>query len=155
MTGLVQTKTIQEVNEEQDSRAKVEIEGEMEEQTFGAQLSKRWHAWKEIRQPQEDQWLVNLRQFYGEYETSIDNQIKIGRSKTYVGITRMKCMSVYSRLIDILFPANGKRHWEITPTPIPQINAEEEQPEVATGIPDNPQPVKDEKPEDIAAEKMS
>ncbi|MCP3967552.1 MAG: hypothetical protein GY718_14580, partial [Lentisphaerae bacterium] len=46
-------------------------------------------------------------------------------------------------------------HWEITPTPIPQINAEEEQPEVATGIPDNPQPVKDEKPEDIAAEKMS
>jgi hypothetical protein len=157
MSGLVQSKSIEEVNEQGESHAKVEIGGESEELTFGAQLLKRWQGWRDIRQPQEDQWLVNLRQFYGEYEAAVDAQIKPGRSRTFIGITRMKCMSAYSRLVDIFFPANGKRHWEARPTPIAFTNKEEEQaqPEIANGIPDSPQAVKDEKPEDVASEKMS
>jgi hypothetical protein len=155
MGGLVQSKTIEEVNQEKTPKETAEIEGEMEEATFGAQLNQRWHSWSEIRQPQEDQWLVNLRQFYGKYESGVESLIKTGRSHTFVGITRMKVMSAYSRLVDIFFPATGKRHWEVKPTPISDLLVEEEEPEVATGIPDSPQPVKEADPEDIAAEKMS
>ncbi len=160
MGGLVQSKSIQQVNEDEKARELKEIDGEPEKLTFGAKLSSQWQSWKDIRQPQENQWLVNLRQFYAQYEPEVDTQIKPGRSKTYVGITRMKVMAAYSRLLDVFFPATGKRHWEIKPTPEPVLadteeNEPKQQPEIATGIPDAPQAVEEESPQDRAAEAMS
>lgn len=155
MAGLVQVRTIDEVNEEEKSRINVEIEGESEELTFGAQLSKRWQSWRDIRRPQEEQWLVNLRQFYGQYEPDIDKGIKAGRSRTFVGITRMKVMSIYSRLLNVFFPANGKRHWEILLTPDPYTNKEEDVPEMANGIPDSPQPVNGEDEKERSVKRMT
>ncbi len=158
MGGLVQVKSPEAVNEEEKSRALKEIDGESENLTFGAVLRARWTSWEGIRQPQEDQWLVNLRQFYGQYEGSVEQDIKPGRSHTYVGITRMKVMAAYSRLVDVYFPATGKKHWELKPTPEPTLFGEgrqEEQQERLTGIPDLPQVKKPEDPAKIAAEAMS
>ncbi len=153
--GLVQVSTIEERNQEQDSRNKLTIEGESEKQTYGAKLSAQWNSWKDIRQPQEDQWLMNLRQFYSQYEPTV--QIKNGRSKTFIGITRMKVMAGFSRLVDIFFPASGKRHWEVGPTPEPKnFNEEDEEaPSISTGIPDAPQVEEEETLEDKAAKRMS
>lgn len=156
--GLVQTKSIDERNEEKEPREDLTIDGEPEKLTFGAMLHARWQSWKDIRQPQEDQWLINLRQFYSQYESEIENAIKPGRSKTYVGITRMKVMAAYSRLVDVYFPATGKRHWEIGPTPEPTMAETVEskaRAEIDTGIPDSPQVPEEKSPEDMAAERMS
>jgi hypothetical protein len=158
MSGLVQAKSIDQVNEEVEKREKLEIEGEPEKLTYGAKLSAMWGSWKDIRQPQETQWLTNLRQFYSQYEPDIESSIKTGRSKTYVGITRMKVMAAYSRLVDVYFPATGKRHWEIKPTPEPllsETDANKAQAEITTGIPDSPQINIEETEADKAAEKMS
>jgi hypothetical protein len=156
MSGLVQTKSIEAVNEEEKQRELLGIEGEAEVLTFGAQLQSRWQSWKDIRLPQEEQWLINLRQFYSQYESEIENAIKAGRSHTYVGITRMKVMAAYSRLVDVFFPATGKRHWEIKPTPEPSIfEGVAAKAEVLTGIPDAPQIKEEQSPADKAAEAMS
>lgn len=157
--SLVQAKSVDEVNEEEEAREKLEIEGEPEKLTYGAMLKSRWQSWKDIRQPQEEQWLMNLRQFYSQYEPEIDAGIKPGRSKTYVGITRMKVMAAYSRLVDVYFPATGKKHWEIAPTPEPtlaqtQVNEVQGQ-EIDAGIPDAPQVPLTKSPEVEAAEKMT
>ncbi len=156
MGGLVQAKSIDAVNEDEKQRELMEIDGEAETLTFGAVLHARWQSWKDIRTPQEEQWLINLRQFYSQYEYEIENAIKQGRSKTYVGITRMKVMAAYSRLVDIEFPATGKRHWEINPTPEPLMAPTTAQEgEVLAGIPDAPQVAEEQSPEDKAAEAMS
>jgi len=154
--SLVQAKSVDAVNEEEQGREKLNIDGEPEKLTYGAVLKSRWESWKSIRQPQEDQWLANLRQFYSQYESEIENAIKPGRSHTYVGITRMKVMAAYSRLLDIFFPATGKDHWTVAPTPEPTNFKEEEEPnQIATGIPDAPQVKKNKTPAEIAGEAMS
>lgn len=156
MTGLVQSKSIDAVNEEEKSRETLEIDGEPETLTYGAMLQSRWQSWKDIRTPQEEQWLVNLRQFYSQYESEIESAIKAGRSHTYVGITRMKVMAAYSRLVDVFFPATGKRHWEISPTPEPTMaKTVAQEAELLTGIPDSPQVSEEKTPEDKAAEAMT
>jgi hypothetical protein len=155
MPGLVQVSTIEERNQQKEPREKLEIQGESEKATYGAKLNAQWNSWKEIRQPQEDQWLMNLRQFYSQYEPTI--QMKAGRSRTFIGITRMKVMAGFSRLVDIFFPASGKRHWEVGPTPeSDNFNEEEiEEPVISNGIADAPQIEEEETPEKLAAKKMS
>lgn len=156
MSGLIQAQSIEARNEEEKSRELMEIDGESEVLTFGAMLYSRWQSWKDIRRPQEDQWLTNLRQFYSQYESAIISAIKPGRSQTYVGITRMKVMAAYSRLVDVFFPATGKRHWEIGPTPEPTMaETTVQKAEILTGIPDAPQIEEEKPPADKASEAMS
>lgn len=157
LVRLEQTTTIRD--EPEQSREQLVIKGEAEERTLGSVLKARWTSWKDTRQPQEDQWLVNLRQFYSQYEPEIIASIKDGRSKTFVGITRMKVMVAFSRLVEILFPATGNKHWEIKPTPEPtlaqtDVNAEPT-PNISTGIPDAPQTDTEETPAQRAAKGMS
>lgn len=157
--GLVKAQPTTVRDEPQETREQLEIEGESERLTFGAMLLARWTSWKDTRQPQEDQWLINLRQFYSQYESDIHSGIKAGRSKTYVGITRMKVMVAFSRLVEVLFPANGNRHWEIQPTPEPTLAQTEtnipKTPEITTGIPDAPQVSTEETPAQSAIKGMS
>ena len=141
-------------NEPKEAHGKMEIADKSQELTYGAMLLGRWESWKDVRQPQENQWLVNLRQFYSEYESEIENAIKAGRSKTYVGITRMKVMVAFSKLVEVLFPATGNLHWNITPTPEPTTLAQEQESTITTGIPDNPQETKEEDPAETSAKAM-
>lgn len=158
--GLVRLEQATTIRDEpEQSREQLVIKGEAEERTLGSVLKARWTSWKDTRQPQEDQWLVNLRQFYSQYESEIIAGIKAGRSKTFVGITRMKVMVAFSRLVEILFPATGNKHWEIKPTPEPtlaqtDINTEAP-PSISTGIPDAPQADIEETPAQKAGKAMS
>lgn len=156
--GLVKLQPMPIRDEPQQPREQLVIKGEAEEFTLGSTLKARWTSWKDTRQPQEDQWLVNLRQFYSQYEAEIDAGIKEGRSKTFVGITRMKVMVAFSRLVEILFPPTGNRHWEITPTPEPTLAQTEENavkpPVISTGIPDASQVDTEETPAELAVKRM-
>jgi hypothetical protein len=68
----------------------------------------------------------------------------------------MKVMAAYSRLVDVFFPATGKRHWEIAPTPEPTMaETKAQKAEVLTGIPDDPKVDEQKSPADIAAKAMS
>lgn len=153
-------KTIEDTpqrDEVEHPRQKKEFEDESNKLTFGAMLKARWELWKDARLPKEEQWLVNLRQFHNTYESDIDGLIQPGRSKNYVGITRMKVLVAFSKLVEVLFPATGNRHWKIEPTPEPLVagQAEIEATPLDTGIEGAPQRTTEKTESEQAAEKMT
>jgi hypothetical protein len=152
--GLKSIAPVEVRNETQVSREKKEIAGESQKMTFGAMLKARWSGWRDVRRPQEDQWLANMRQFHSEYETEVINAFKAGRSKTFVGITRMKTMVAFSKLVEVFYPASGNKHWDIDPTPEPTISNQIEEAPIATGVPDSPQQAKQEDPAEAASKAM-
>ena len=158
-SGLVRLVQESVRDETEQPREQLVIKNPAEEYTLGSMLKARWVSWRDARRQQEDQWLVNMRQFYSQYENEIDASIKEGRSKTFVGITRMKVMVAFSRLVEIFFPATGSKHWEITPTPEPTLaqtgTNEEVTPDISTGIPDAAQVDTEESPAEKATKGMS
>lgn len=70
----------------------------------------------------EDDWISALKQYKGIYSPEILAKIVPNRSRAYVRITRTKVKTVDSRLVDLLFPANGDKNWEITPTALPDYS---------------------------------
>jgi len=70
----------------------------------------------------EQRWLKDLRQYRGQYDPEVLSRIGKNRSKAYIRITRNKVKTVDSRLLDLLFPANGGRNWSIKPTVLPQLD---------------------------------
>lgn len=84
------------------------------------------------RQEKEKQWLHDLRQFRGQYDPEILTRMSPNRSRAFVRITRNKVKTVDSRLTDFLFPANGDKNWNIKPTPLPELSANEMAAVVAT-----------------------
>lgn len=73
----------------------------------------------------EASWLVALRQYHGVYERAVqgalDNEDE--RSKVFINMTRPKCIAWEARLVDLLFPADGK-NYGISPTPVPELTDE-------------------------------
>lgn len=65
----------------------------------------------------ELKWLRNLRQYLGIYDPDIQTEIdKSKRSSAYPRITRVKCISVLSRIINLMFPGN-ERNWSVKASP--------------------------------------
>jgi len=78
------------------------------------------------RQPTEDRWLTDLRQYKGKYEP--EEETKMGnRSKSFVRKTRVKVKTVDSRVGDLLFPAGNDKNWNIEPTPVPNVSKDDRQ----------------------------
>lgn len=79
------------------------------------------------RQPLEDRWIEDLRQYNGLYD--LDTAMRLAQnpnsSKVYVNRTRPKCGAAESRMVEMLFPADEK-NWAIsmTPAPILQLPAQ-------------------------------
>ena len=94
---------------------------------LGAALQDRFAEYKLQREDIEDDWLNDLRAFNGEYSVEIQQALNENpnRSRVFVGLTRTKVMSAYSRLVDLLFQPNDN-FWTITPTPVPTIDLEKE-----------------------------
>ena len=80
-----------------------------------------FHKSDAARQTLEDTWLNSLRQYKGLYSPDVLERINPMRSKAYIRLTRTKVKTVDSRLSDLLFPANGDKNWDITPTQLPQF----------------------------------
>ena len=72
----------------------------------------------------EQRWLRNLRQYLGVYDPEIERTLANGRSKAYPKITRVKCLSVLARLMNLMFPGN-ERNWALSPGPEPDVSQED------------------------------
>lgn len=77
------------------------------------------------RQPTEDRWIDDLRQYRGEYSDDVLNRIGKDRSQAFVRKTRVKVKTLDSRVSDLLFPAGSEKNWTIDSTPKPSISPEQ------------------------------
>lgn len=89
---------------------------------LGKKLRDRYAAYARDRQSLEQQWAKNLRQYLGEYDGGV--QIEQGRSRAYPRITRVKVVSMVSRLMALLFPT-GEDNWSLESSPSPDLDAEQ------------------------------
>ena len=74
----------------------------------------------------ELKWLRNLRQYLGIYDPEIEKEMSVNRSKAYPRVTRVKCISVLSRIMNLMFPGN-ERNWELRASPSPDMSPEDVQ----------------------------
>jgi hypothetical protein len=74
------------------------------------------------RIPAEQKWLKNLRQYLGIYDPEIERVLPPNRSRAYPRLTRVKCISMLSRLMNLMFPGN-EDNWELNASPSPEMSA--------------------------------
>lgn len=87
---------------------------------LGQSLKSKFTRFESDRRFAELRWLRNLRQYLGVYDPEIERQLDPMRSKAYPRITRVKCISVLSRLMNLMFPGN-ERNWALNPSPSPDL----------------------------------
>lgn len=90
---------------------------------LGMKYSQLFNRYASERLPAEQKWLRNLRQYLGIYDPDIERQLNPSRSKAYPRLTRMKCVSMLSRLMNLMFPGN-EDNWEIGASPSPSMSPE-------------------------------
>ena len=73
------------------------------------------------RIPVEQRYLRNLRQYMGVYDPDVERQLAPNRSRAYPRLTRMKCISMLSRIMNLMFPGN-EDNWELTASPSPSMD---------------------------------
>ena len=90
---------------------------------LGARLKNLYTEYKDARRDIEDEWLMDLRQYNGQYEPDVLARLDSqgARSKVFVGLTRTKVMAAYSRIVDLMFQASDT-YFGIKPTPRPTID---------------------------------
>ena len=91
---------------------------------LGQNLDKLFMQYVSDRRIAELKWLRNLRQYLGLYDPEIEKEMSVNRSKAYPRITRVKCISVLSRIMNLMFPGN-ERNWELRASPSPDMSPED------------------------------
>lgn len=75
------------------------------------------------RRPWEQRWLMDLRQDMGIYDPEIMARLKKAkRSKLFIRLTRVKRRWMRSKMMAAVFPADGSRNWNTSPTKDPEVN---------------------------------
>jgi hypothetical protein len=90
---------------------------------LGGRLMSRFTQYETERRLAELKWMRNLRQFLGEYDPDIKVKLDPNRSQAYPRLTRVKCVSTVSRLMNLMFPSSEK-NWSIEPSPVPNLPIE-------------------------------
>lgn len=88
---------------------------------MGAKLKSLFSRYESERIPAEQKWLKNLRQYLGVYDPEIERQLAPNRSRAYPRLTRMKCIAMLSRLMNLMFPGN-EDNWELSASPSPEMS---------------------------------
>lgn len=91
---------------------------------LGATLARRFTQYEQDRRLAELKWARNSRQFLGIYDPEIDREMDKNRSRAYPKITRVKCVSMLSRLMNLLFQA-GDMNWGVEPSAVPNLSQED------------------------------
>ena len=91
---------------------------------IGMRLQAQFTGYERDRRLAELRWAKSARQFLGIYDPEIESQIEKNRSKAYPKLTRVKCVSMLSRLMNLLFPSSEK-NWGLTCTPVPNLSEED------------------------------
>ena len=92
-------------------------------QRMGQKLKSLFDQYVSDRRIAELRWLRNLRQYLGVYDPDIEQTFSPQRSKAYPRITRVKCISVLSRIMNLMFPGN-ERNWQLKASPSPDLPPE-------------------------------
>lgn len=69
-------------------------------------LNSKFSTYKKDRRQAEIQWMKNIRQYLGQYDD--EGSMSANMSRAYPKQTRVKCVSMKSRLTDLLFPASER-----------------------------------------------
>lgn len=93
-------------------------------QRLGAMLYGRYKQYEYDRRVTELQWEKNARQYQGIYDPDIEREMDKNRSRAYPKITRVKCVSMLSRLMNLLFPVDDK-NWTVAPSAVPNLDEED------------------------------
>ena len=88
---------------------------------LGRVLQNKWVQWSTIKRYIEESWLVFLRSYNQQNETEAAALSKF-HHHIYMGISRTKSNSAFSRISDLMFQSNAL-HWSIEPTPLPEDEA--------------------------------
>jgi hypothetical protein len=98
-----------------------EIKNPVNEDLLGSMLTAKFTQWSTARRHVEERWLEDLSAYNQKNDTT-EAQLSKFHSHIYIGMTRTKCNSAYSRLSDLMFQGDDK-HWQILPSPVPQDQA--------------------------------
>lgn len=93
-------------------------------ESLGKKLAKDFDVYESDRRYAELRWAQNLRQFLGKYDPEVEKNIPTDRSKAYPKLTRVKCVSMVSRLMNLLFPSSEK-NWTVEASPVPNLTIED------------------------------
>lgn len=97
-------------------RLKVAMQG------FVDKLQKEVDRRISLKQPIEERWLEDLRQYYGFYDPAVLAKLKEAEaSQLFINVTRPKTNTASAKLYDMLFPTDD-RNWGIQPTPVPELS---------------------------------
>jgi hypothetical protein len=91
---------------------------------LGEELSKLFNQYKSDRRLTELKWMRNLRQYLGQYDPEVEAEIGKSRSRAYPRITRVKCISVLARIMNLMYPGN-ELNWEVKATPSAEMTPED------------------------------
>jgi hypothetical protein len=91
---------------------------------LGAKYKTLFDRYAAERLPAELRWLKNLRQYLGIYDPEIERELPRNRSRAYPRLTRMKCISMLSRLMNLMFPGN-EDNWELNASPSPTMSPDD------------------------------
>ena len=111
---------------------------------LGDKLSPLFTQYVSDRRIAEIRWMRNLRQYLGQYDPEIEKELSANRSRAYPRITRVKCISVLSRIMNLMFPGN-ERNWSLEASPSPDLNPQDVM-EVLQGIMQRKQGAGDQTP---------
>jgi hypothetical protein len=105
-------------------------------------LTNKFRVYEADRRVAEKRWAQNARQKAGIYDPSIRKHIGENRSDAYPKITRVKCVSMVSRLMNLLFQAS-EANWTVMPSDVPDLHQEDLQ-EVLDSLSSSGEPLDNE-----------
>lgn len=88
---------------------------------LGHDLNKVFTQYASDRLLQEQKYLRNLRQYLGIYDPDVERQLPVNGSRAYPRLTRWKCISMLSRVMNLMFPGNEK-NWELNASPSAEMD---------------------------------
>lgn len=91
---------------------------------LGAKLSTEFQNYERDRRLAEMKWTQNARQFLGIYDPDVLATLEPDQSRAYPKLSRVKCVSMLSRLMNLLFPSS-ERNWSLCASPVPNLSEED------------------------------
>jgi len=91
---------------------------------LGQRLGQLFLEYERDRRLAELRWTKAARQFLGQYDPEVERTLDNTRSRAYPKLTRVKCVSMLSRLMNLLFPGTEK-NWSVTCSKVPNLSEED------------------------------
>jgi hypothetical protein len=88
---------------------------------LGMELQGLFKQYADDRQLTEQKFIRNLRQYLGIYDPEVEKDLPVNGSRAYPRITRVKCISMLARVMNLMFPGN-ERSWELGASPSAEMH---------------------------------